>query len=63
MLGLWLPVLGFYQLSHLVLIFQPILHERGQTLVSMPGNMDLPVGPPHAGILPGFLQGGQGPTR
>ena len=35
--------------------FQPILHERGQTLEGMPGDMDLPLDPPHAGILPGSL--------
>ena len=42
---------------------QPILHERWQTPEGMPGDMDLPVGPPHAGNLPSFLQGSQGPTR
>ena len=36
---------------------QPILHERGQIPEGMPGDMDLPVGPPHAGILPISLQG------
>ena len=43
--------------------FQPILHERGQTPEGMPGDMDLPVGPPYAGILPSSLLGSQGPTR
>ena len=43
--------------------FQPILHERGQTPEGMPGDMDLPVDPPHVGILPSSLQGSQGPTR
>ena len=43
--------------------FQPILHERGQTPEGMPGDMDFPVGPLHAGILPNSLQGSQGPTR
>ena len=42
---------------------QPILHERGQTPKGILGDMDLPVGPPHAGILPSSLQGLQGPTR
>ena len=41
--------------------FYPIPHERGQTLEGMPGEMDLPVDLPHAGILPGSLQGSQGP--
>ena len=36
--------------------FQLLPHERGQTLEGMPGDMDLPVGPPHAGILPSSLQ-------
>ena len=40
--------------------FQPILHERGKTPKGMPGDMDLPVGPAHAGILPISLQGLQG---
>ena len=43
--------------------FQPILHERGHTPEGMPGDMDLPVGPPHAGILHDSLQGSQRPTR
>ena len=42
--------------------FQPILHERGQTPEGMHGGMNLPIDPPHAGILPGSLQGSQGPT-
>ena len=42
--------------------FQPILHEKGQTPGGMPGDMNLPLGPSHAGILPGSLQGSQGPT-
>ena len=41
--------------------FQPILHERGQTPEGKPGDMDLPVGPPHAAILPSSLQGSKGP--
>ena len=43
--------------------FQPIPHERGQTPEDMPGDMDLPVCPPHAGILPSSSQSLQGPTR
>ena len=43
--------------------FQPIPHERGQTPKSMPADMDLPAGPPQAGILPSSLQGSQGSTR
>ena len=43
--------------------FQPILHERRQTPEGMAGNMDMPLGPHHAGILPGSLQGSQGPKR
>ena len=39
--------------------FQPILHKRGQTPEGMPGDMDLPVGPPHAGILPSSLHDSQ----
>ena len=45
------------------LYFQPIPHEKGKTPKGMPGDMDLPVGPPHVGILPSSLQGSQGPTR
>ena len=43
--------------------FQPIPHKRGQTPKGMPGDMDLPVGPLHVGILPGTLLGTQGPSR
>ena len=43
--------------------FQPILHERGQTPEGLPGDMYLPVGPSHAGILSSSQQGSQGPTR
>ena len=43
--------------------FQPILHEREQTPEGMLGDMDLPVGPLYAGILPSSIQGTQGPTR
>ena len=41
--------------------FQP--HEIGQTPEGTPGDMDLPVGPLHAGILPSSLQSLQGPAR
>ena len=63
MLRLWPPVLVLYHFTHLFPIFQPILPERVQTPVGMPGDMNLPVGPPYAGIWPGSLQGSQGPTR
>ena len=43
--------------------FQSILHKKGQTPEGIPGDMYLPVGPPHGGILPSSLQGSQGPTR
>ena len=43
--------------------FPPVLHKSGQTLECMPGDMDLPVDLPYAGILPGFLQGSQGSIR
>ena len=42
--------------------FQPILHERGQMPEDMYDDMNFPVDPPYVDILPGSLQGSQGPT-
>ena len=42
--------------------FQPILHERGQMLEDKCDDLNLTVDLPYADLLPGSLQGSQGPT-